>query len=149
MLPLPLLLYFFFLIIAFLTVFKQGLTNYRILIAFLIASGFSIFLGGLSHILAPQIIAKQIGWTTSPPFQFEVGIANILIGVLLIFSYKFKKDWIFAALVANTIWGWGNALGHLLDYKNHNNTSSGNIGWPLYLDILVPIISIFLYRRTF
>ena len=145
MIPLPVLVYIIFLIIAFSIVAWQGFTKHRVLLAFLIASGFSMIFGGLSHIFLPNIVAQNIGWDTCPEFQFEIGIANILIGILLIFSYKFDKDWILAALVASTIWGWGNALGHIISYKKTKNKSSGNIGWALYFDIFIPIISIILY----
>ena len=145
MIPLPLILLIIFLIIAFSIVAWKGFTKHRVLLAFLIASGASMILGGISHIFVPNIVAQNIGWVTCPEFQFEVGIANILIGILLIFSYKFDSDWILAAIVASTMWGWGNALGHIISYKKSKNKSSGNIGWALYFDILLPIISICLY----
>ena len=145
MIPLPVLLFSIFLIISFSIVAWKGFTKQRVLLAYLIASGFSIIFGGLSHIFVPNIVAQNIGWNTCPEFQFEIGIANILVGILLIFSYKFDKDWILAALVASTIWGWGNALGHIVSYKKTKNKSSGNIGWALYFDIFIPIISIILY----
>jgi hypothetical protein len=145
MIPLPIILYIFFLIIAFSIVSWKGFTKHRVLIAFLIASGLSMICGGLSHIFVPNIVAKNIGWDTCPNFQFEIGIANILIGILLICSFNFNNDWILAALVASTIWGWGNALGHIISYKTNNNKNEGNIGWAFYLDIFIPIISIGLY----
>ena len=77
----------------------------------------------------------------------EIGIANILIGILLIFSFYFDNQWILAGIVASTIWGWGNALGHIISYKKTKNKKSGNVGWALYLDIFLPLISIILYTR--
>jgi hypothetical protein len=149
MIPLPIILYIIFLIIAFSIAKWKGFTKYRALLAFLIASGCSMIFGGLSHIFVPSIVAKQIGWPVAPEFQSEIGIANILIGILLIFTYKFNKDWILAALVASTIWGWGNALVHILSYMKKHNKSAGNIGWPLYFDIFIPVISIILYKLVF
>jgi len=145
MIPLPVILFSIFLIIAFSIVAWKGFTKQRVLLAFLIASGASMIFGGISHIFVPNIVAKNIGWPVCPQFQFEIGIANILVGILLILTYKFDNDWILAAIVASTIWGWGNALGHVISYKKDKNKSSGNIGWALYFDILLPIISIILY----
>lgn len=145
MIPVPVILFSIFLIIAFSIVAWKGFTKRRVLLAFLIASGASMICSGLSHIFVPDIVAKHIGWPTSPEFQYEIGIANILVGILLIFTFYFSNDWILAALVASTIWGWGNALGHIISYRKHKNKSSGNIGWALYFDILLPIISIILY----
>jgi hypothetical protein len=143
--PIPVILFSIFLIIAFSIVAWKGFTKQRVLLAFLIASGASMIFGGISHIFVPTIVAQNIGWPVCPQFQFEIGIANILVGILLILTYKFDHDWILAAIVASTIWGWGNALGHVISYKKDKNKSSGNIGWALYFDILLPIISIILY----
>ena len=146
---LPLLLLIIFLVIAFSIVAWMGFTKKRALIAFLIASGCSLLFAGISHIFVPGIVADNIGWNVCPEFQYEIGIPNILIGILLIFSFYFDNQWILAAIVASTIWGWGNALGHIISYKNTKNKKSGNIGWALYLDIFLPIISIILYLITY
>ena len=145
MISLPVILFSIFLIIAFSIVAWKGFTKQRVLLAFLIASGFSMIFGGVSHIFVHDIVAQHIGWNACKEFQFEVGIANILVGILLILTYKFDNDWILAAIIASTIWGWGNALGHIISYKKSKNKSSGNIGWALYFDIFLPIISIILY----
>ena len=118
---LPLLLLIIFLVIAFSIVAWMGFTKKRALIAFLIASGCSLLFGGISHIFVPGIVANSIGWDVCPEFQYEIGIANILIGILLIFSFYFDNQWILAAIVASTIWGWGNALGHIISYKKTKN----------------------------
>jgi hypothetical protein len=161
-----LLLFAIFQSIAFITTLFFGLTKLNILVSFLVASGFSLLLAGLTHIFQPQIAAKNIGWITNKHFQYEVGIANILVGLLCIGTLFFKQAqgkqaqgkqaqgkqaqggnqlWILSAVVASTIWGWGNAIGHILSYLQEGNTNPGNIGWALYLDIFVPLTSILLY----
>ena len=145
MIPVPLISFIILLIIAFSIVAWKGFTKYRVLIAFLMASGVNMMLGGLSHIFVPNIVSQNIGWASCPEFQYEVGIANILVGILLILTYNFDNDWILAAIVASTIWGWGNAIGHIISYKKTKNKSPGNIGWALYIGILLPIINIILY----
>jgi hypothetical protein len=146
---LPLVLLIIFLVIAFSIVAWMGFTKKRALIAFLIASGCSLLFAGISHIFVPGIVADNIGWNVCPEFQYEIGIANILIGILLIFSFYFDNQWILAGIVASTIWGWGNALGHIISYKKTKNKKSGNVGWALYLDIFLPLISIILYLITY
>jgi len=145
MIPLPLISFIILLIIAFSIVAWKGFTKYRVLIAFLMASGVNMMLGGLSHIFVPNIVSQNIGWASCPEFQYEVGIANILVGILLLLSYNFDNDWILAAIVASTIWGWGNAIGHIISYKKTKNKSPGNTGWALYIGVLLPIINIILY----
>ena len=41
---------------------------------------------GLYHVLAPETAADFIGWEVSP-FQFEVGIADIALGVTAVVSF--------------------------------------------------------------
>ena len=117
MLALPIILLSLFLIFFFSIVVWKGFTKKRVLIAFLLATGCSLVFAGISHIFVPDIVANNIGWDVCPEFQYEIGIANILIGTLLILSFYFDNQWILAAIVASTIWGWGNALGHIISYK--------------------------------
>jgi hypothetical protein len=149
MLALPIILLSLFLIFFFSIVVWKGFTKKRVLIAFLLATGCSLVFAGISHIFVPDIVANNIGWDVCPEFQYEIGIANILIGTLLILSFYFDNQWILAAIVASTIWGWGNALGHIISYNKHKNKKSGNIGWALYFDIFLPLISIILYLITY
>ena len=53
----------------------------------LFALGFTGIYTFIMHVFFPEISAATIGWTTNP-FQFEVGIANLLTGVLGIISFK-------------------------------------------------------------
>ena len=145
MLQLPVILFSILLILAFSFVAWQGFTKHRILLAFLISSGMSMLFGGMSHIFVPDIVAKNIGWKTCPEFQYEIGISNIIIGILLIMTFYFSNDWILAAVISSTIWGWGNAIGHIISYTKTNNKSPGNTGWVLYFNIFIPLISIILY----
>jgi hypothetical protein len=149
MLDLPVILFIIFLILTFSIVAWKGFSKKRVLLAFLITSGLSLLFAGISHIFMPDIVAKNIGWKSCPEFQYEIGIANILISILLLCSFYFDNQWILAAILASTIWGWGNAIGHIISYKKTKNTKSGNIGWVLYFDIFLPIISIILYLITY
>jgi len=125
--------------------YNYGLTKEHILIAFLVSNGISLILGGLSHILVPNIVASGIGWKTCPPFQYEVGIANIILGILCLGTIHFRDSWILSTIVATSLWGFGNAIGHIMSLVNDGNRSPGNTGWALYLDIFLPITSIILY----
>jgi len=141
----PLLFLVVFLIITYSVALQKGLTPENILIAFLVGTGLSQFMGGMGHIFSPTRVAKSIGWPASPRFQYEVGIANIVVGLLCISTIYFRDNWILASIVASAIWGWGNAIGHILSWYYDDNTKGGNIGLMLYLDIFIPLISIILY----
>ena len=105
--------------------------------------------GGIGHIFFPEMVAKQIGWKVSPQFQFEIGIANITFGILSLLTYFYRIEFILSTIVATTIWGWGNSIGHILSYLKDKNVSQGNTGWALYLDLLLPLISIFIYKNVY
>jgi hypothetical protein len=47
---------------------------------------------GLFHVFFPHVAAASIGWEVSP-FQFEVGVADIAIGLTAIASF-----WLFYAI---------------------------------------------------
>lgn len=127
----------------------NGMTRERALIAYLVATGFSLIFGGVGHIFAPLTVAKQIGWKVAPQFQFEIGIANITFGILSMLTFFYRREFILSTIIATAIWGWGNSIGHIRSYVKESNISPGNTGWALYLDLLLPLISIFLYKNMY
>jgi len=151
MISLPIIILVSSLIITFTVAYFQGsgMTRERALIAYLVATGFSMIFGGIGHIFFPSIVAKQIGWKVSPHFQFEIGIANIAFGILSMLTFFYRKEFILSTIIATTIWEWGNSIGHIHSYLKDTNVSPGNTGWALYFDILLPLISIFLYKNVY
>jgi hypothetical protein len=137
------------LIVAFIITFSvatiKGLTRKNILIAFMAASGLSFIMGGMGHIFSPNIVAEGIGWPASPRFQFEVGIANLMVAILCLGTIYFNDDWILASIVAMIIWGFGNTIGHMISLYNDNNRQPGNVGWVTYVGVVMPIIAVILY----
>ena len=150
---LPLLVLGVSLILTFSIAYLQGagITRERALIAYLVATGLALVFGGIGHIFAPLKVAQQIGWKVAPQFQFEIGIANITFGVLSMLTYFYRQEFVLAAIIATTLWGWGNSIIHIRSYLNEGNTAPGNTGWALYLDLLLPVGAIVLYstfRKT-
>ncbi|MGR7996556.1 MULTISPECIES: DUF6790 family protein [unclassified Xanthobacter] len=93
----------------------------------------------LGHIVFPAQSAQSIGWATSP-FQFEVGVANLGIGLAGVIA-AFARDWGFRAAVAVMTCGFlgGAAIGHLVQISETGNLAAGNAGPILYTDILTPL----------
>jgi hypothetical protein len=151
MISLPIIILIISLLLTFTVAYFQGngMTRERALIAYLVATGISLIFGGIGHIFAPQIVSKQIGWKVAPQFQFEIGIANIAFGILSLLTFFYRKEFILSTIIATTIWGWGNSIGHIQSYLKEGNSSPGNTGWALYLDSLMPLISIFLYINVY
>ncbi|WP_084957906.1 DUF6790 family protein [Thermoactinospora rubra] len=108
----------------------------------------SIF-GGIGHIgpYAPEI-AEGIGFAHTP-FQWEVGWADIAVGLLGVLSIWNRGSFLTAAVIAAAVLFWGDAIGHFMQWFGHGNTAPGNV-WAIPVDVLQPLAAIGLliaYRR--
>lgn len=103
---------------------------------------------GLGHIALPAEAARAIGWATSP-FQFEVGVANLGIGVAGVIA-AFWRDWGFRAAIGVVATGFlgGAAVGHLVQIAATGNLAAGNAGPILYTDMLTPLALLILLAVT-
>ena len=107
-------------------------------------SGAQSVAAGLGHILpGHEEIADQIGFAQSP-FQWEVGFADIAVGVILILAAWKRGDYIVPALVAFAVLYIGDAIGHIIQWVEHDNTEPYNI-YVIPTDFGQPIIAIILY----
>lgn len=97
------------------------------------------------HIFFPEMAARAIGWQTSP-FQFEVGVANLGIGLAALYAALRGRDaQIAVGLVAAGFLG-GAGVGHIRDIVQAGNLAPGNGGPILFTDFLTPIaIFVLLY----
>ncbi len=101
------------------------------------------------HAFHPEMAAQIIGWQTSP-FQFEVAVANLGMGLAGIIGYWRTKDWALAVAVVNSCFSLGAAYGHIHQMIEVGNYSPGNAGTILYTDIAIPIllwIGILLWKK--
>ncbi len=144
------------LIFAVLTALKAPAPRPLSLWADRLLSGLNLFPVGLmglwaalGHLAFPAQAAAAIGWATSP-FQFEVGVANLGIGLAGLIA-AFWRDWGFRAAVAVMVSGFlgGAAVGHLVQIAETGNYAAGNAGPILYTDILTPLALLILLALTF
>lgn len=110
---------------------------------------FSVGLSGLwifiFFVFFPNISAAYIGWTPSP-FQFEVAVANLGLGVAGIVGVSASRDYRIATTIFTTCFLWGAAAGHIRQMIIAHNFAPGNAGMILYNDLIVPLLLIvFLY----
>jgi hypothetical protein len=107
--------------------------------------GFAGVSGFLWHLLLPDQLAEEIGFAPSF-FQYEVAVANLAVGVLGVTSLFVRKRafWL-ATIIANAVWLWGDAVGHIYQYVAKDNVAPGNIGAPFVTDVVMPAVSIILY----
>ncbi|MFC5948722.1 DUF6790 family protein [Pseudonocardia lutea] len=109
-------------------------------------AGVNSLIIGCGHLLFPDPIAESIGWPAGNPFQWEVGLAGVLIGVLGILAGSgFDRQFQLAALLAFAIFYLGAAVGHVVQVVRHGNREAGNAGFVLWYDVLAPLLVIGLY----
>jgi hypothetical protein len=115
------------------------------LLWFLAANGLMAILSFLAHVFFGPQTASLIGWPPNNPFQFEVGIANLGVGLLGVLCIWREDDFWLATIIMMTVFGWGAAVGHIIQIVNFKNFAPGNAGAVLYADIITPLILIGLY----
>lgn len=97
------------------------------------------------HIFLPEMAARAIGWQTSP-FQFEVGVANLGIGLAALYAaFRSREAQIATGLVAAAFLG-GAGVGHIREIMATGNLAPGNAGPIMFTDFLTPVaIFVLLY----
>jgi hypothetical protein len=93
------------------------------------------------HVFFPEQSAANIGWAVSP-FQYEVGIADLTVGVLGVLAFWGNFGFRLAAVIAGVVWYWGDAVGHVKEMIVANNFAPGNAGPWFWTDVLVPFLLI-------
>lgn len=96
---------------------------------------------GIMHVFFPQTAAAYIGWQVSP-FQFEVGMADLALGVVAWLA--FRRPWEFRAAVvcAVSIFLLGDAIGHVREMIAAGNFAPGNAGVPFFTDVIAPVLAV-------
>jgi hypothetical protein len=117
----------------------QLLTN-----ALVIGLGCQLLGFAVGHLFKADAIAEHIGWKKGSPFQLEVGIADLAIGILGILCAWFSGGFRLATVIAATIWLWGCVAGHIRDMIRNRNFSPGSAGFVFYWGLLYPVFLIVL-----
>jgi hypothetical protein len=94
----------------------------------------------LGHTFAADKIAAYIGWPSGNPFQFEVAVANLALGILGICCIWLRGNFWIATVIAASVFGFGTAYVHIMEVVTHHNVALGNAGPTLYLDIFNPVL---------
>ena len=101
-----------------------------------------------AHVFRPIETSASIGWQTSP-YEYEVGMADLTVGVLGVLCLKFGGNFWLATALANAVWLLGDAVGHVRQMTINNNHASNNSGVFLVTEFIMPlvILSLTLYHR--
>jgi hypothetical protein len=96
---------------------------------------------GVAHVAFARVAAAHIGWQVSP-FQFEVGMADLAIGVTACLAYWRAWEFRAAAVCAASVFLLGDAAGHVRQMITAANFAPGNAGVPFYTDVICPLLAI-------
>ena len=114
------------------------------------AVGVASVIGAAFHVFDGPATAEMIGYTRGDGgFQFENAMGDLAIGVAGILCYRFRGGFWLATIVVTTVQYFGDAAGHLYFWLAKDNTEPGNVGFPLWFDIILPIVAWALYAASY
>jgi hypothetical protein len=99
------------------------------------------------HVFRPIETSASIGWATSP-YEYEVGMADLTVGVLGVLCLWFRGNFWLATAIANAVWLLGDAVGHIRQITINNNHAANNAGTFLVAEIVTPFVILFLALYT-
>jgi hypothetical protein len=100
-----------------------------------------------AHVFRPLETSASIGWVTSP-YEYEVGMADLTVGVLGILCLWFRGNFWLATAIANAVWLLGDAIGHIRQITLNNNHAANNSGIFLIAEIIAPLVILLLSLMT-
>ena len=92
----------------------------------------------VGHVFFPARSAAAIGWDPSP-FQFEVGYANLGLGLASLYAAYTSFYARVAVAIAASCFLIGAGIGHVHDIVAFGNLTPGNAGPILVTDFLTPM----------
>jgi hypothetical protein len=101
-----------------------------------------------AHVFRPVQTSASIGWSTSP-YEYEVGMADLTVGVLGVLCLWLRGNFWLATAIANAVWLLGDAVGHLRQIMLTNNHAANNSGIFLIVEFTMPVLILILslYHR--
>jgi hypothetical protein len=108
--------------------------------------GLAGVLGAAVHVFDGPATAEEIGFTRGDGgFQFENAMGDLAIGVTGLLCIRFRGLFWFAVLLVTAIQYYGDAYGHFHQWIENDNTEVGNVGPPLWSDLIIPTVGLVLY----
>lgn len=132
-------------VIVVITSGTTGLLYNATMMAVLFLVGSSAIGNGIAHLFFGPTIARSIGWQPGP-FQFEVGAANLGIGIagVLVGAIGGPEAWI-GVIIVDLVFLLLAGAGHIRAIVKEKNFSVNNAGPILVLDFLMPLVTLALW----
>jgi hypothetical protein len=116
----------------------------------LLSVGVESLWGGLFHVFFPSMASAQIGWQSSP-YEFEVGVADIALGVVAIAAFWRSLSFKSAVAVMAVLFDAGVLVGHFHQAFGSGNFSPDNFGAMQVITalhvIILPILLVLVWRQ--
>jgi hypothetical protein len=122
---------------------KPAIAHTYLLYLLLFYVGLMGLLTAYAHVFRPIETSASIGWSTSP-YEYEVGMADLTVGVLGVLCLWLRGNFWLATAIANAVWLLGDAIGHIGQIALANNHARNNSGIFLIAEILTPLVILFL-----
>lgn len=111
-----------------------------------ICFGIGTMMSGAFHVFDGPETAKMIGWPPGSPFQYELGVADMALGLTCFLCLFIRGSFWLAAIIAQSVFLFGCMIGHVRDMLLSGNTAAYNIGAPIIVaDLVIPLLVISLY----
>lgn len=101
----------------------------------LLALGVESVWGGFFHVFVPGIASAQIGWQPSP-FEFEVGVADLAMGIVAIVAFWRSASFQSAIGLYAFLFYIGVTIGHFDQAFVHHDLAADNFGLLLALTVI-------------
>lgn len=116
----------------------------------LLSIGLESLWGGLFHVFFPDLASAQIGWQPSP-YEFEIGIADIALGVVAIIAFWRSNSFKSAVAAYAVLFNAGVLVGHVRQAIGTGNFSSDNMGLMQVVTaihvVVLPILLWLIWRK--
>jgi hypothetical protein len=93
----------------------------------------------VGHVVFAEQAAASIGWADTP-FQYEVGVANLGLGLASIYAAFRGFEARLAVAIAAAGFLIGAGIIHIVDIMGKGNLAPGNAGPILVTDFLTPVV---------
>lgn len=105
----------------------------------LLAAGVTGIWAGFFHMAFPQMAAQTIGWQVSP-FQFEIGVADMAMGITAVVAFWRSLPFKAAVVLYVVLFNAGVAAGHIRQAVEAGDYAPNNFGLLLVLTIAEIVI---------
>jgi hypothetical protein len=142
----PFLLPLLAVLIAFILIRWKHITGWRAIGMVLmwqlaVGLGLGLIWAGLGHLLMPDQVAASIGWAAGSPFQREVGMWDLSLGIVGVLCLVVREEGFWTATIIGTgIFYVSAGLGHVYELVIHGDTAVYNAGAVMYLDLFYPLL---------